>query len=378
MSTVPALKTQAQDHRNYALEQYAHAIKCTQKLLSESLDGSEDKLIKGLVACALFVCYENFTGNSQTAHMHLQNGLQILAKERFRHRRMRIPKDIIQTFKRLDLQALTFGDCAIPCPADNHGLYQQSMEPPCDPPQSLNLFEDPTDVVFMVCRWLFREGSHADSCPLPASNIKAAIAHLEQANFDVERFLKLPNSSANERPAALLKMYDTIMVIVLTTQIHRRETLHDNHLLKYQQVVALGEALLRDSQASPSTHVFSFDIGLIFPLFWVATRCRDSRTRWHALELLRSMKHQEGTWKSANAATVAEFVILVEEEGLPAGVCQEKVPESARVHVVSTAADAEEGKIKLSCLMREDDEGDGEGWYTIEGVVPYFPMLEPA
>jgi hypothetical protein len=88
------------------------------------------------------------------------------------------------------------------------------------------------------------------------------------------------------------------------------------------------------------------------------------------------MHHQEGTWKSINAAAVAEFVIRVEEEGLPSGVSQEQVSEDARVQLVSQAADAEKGEIRLSCLMKSGL--DGGFWYTREGIIPYIPMLEPA
>jgi hypothetical protein len=101
MTTVSALasaSSTATGLRSYALEQYNHAIKCTQTLLVESSDGSQDRLVKVLVACALFVCYENFTGTSRTAQMHLQNGLRIIAKERSEQRHSRIPKDIIQLF----------------------------------------------------------------------------------------------------------------------------------------------------------------------------------------------------------------------------------------------------------------------------------------
>ena len=55
VSTLTRPNCTATDLRSYSLEQYNHAVKCTQTLLRESSDGSEDKLIRGLVACALFV-----------------------------------------------------------------------------------------------------------------------------------------------------------------------------------------------------------------------------------------------------------------------------------------------------------------------------------
>ena len=306
--------------------------------------------------------------------MHLQNGLRIIAKERSKQRHSRIPKDIIQLFKRLDLQAMTFGDSKVPYP-DN--LNKEPMELFAISPTSCRSVEDSMDIVLNLCRWLFREAAISDSCPVPPEDINSAIEVLEQGN--IEHFITAQNTKTkgqSQRPLALFKMYQIIMSIILATQIHRRETLHDNHLHKYKQVLALGEGLLLDGQVSFGTNFFCFDIGLIFPLFWVAIKCRDSRTRWRAVELLRSMHHQEGTWKSINAAAVAEFVIRLEEEGLPPGVSQEQIPEDARVQLASQAADFEKGEIRLSCMMKSSLEGGS--WYTREVVIPYVPMLEPA
>lgn len=66
--------------QTYALQQYSRAVECTRTLLSSSSDDLE-KVIKGLVVCALFVCYETFTGNCHISHIHLRSGIQILAKE---------------------------------------------------------------------------------------------------------------------------------------------------------------------------------------------------------------------------------------------------------------------------------------------------------
>lgn len=377
VSACTSPSSKASDLQSYSLEQYNLAVKCTQRLLVESSNGSEDKLIRGLVACALFVCYENFTGNSQTAQMHLRNGLRIIAKERNRQTRgLRIPKDIIQLFKRLDLQALTFGDSKSPYLDD---AYTEPKELFAISPSNCRSIEDSMDIVLNLCRWLFHEAAVSDTCPVPPEHIKSAIAALEQGNS--EQFPTAQNTrtkAQSQRPIALFKMYQIIMSIILATQIHRQETLHDHHLQKYKQALALGEGLLLQGQVSFCTAFFCFDIGLIFPLFWIATKCRDSATRWRAVELLRSMHHQEGTWKSANAAAVAEFVIGVEEEGLqPGAVSQEQIPEDSRVQLASQAADFQKGEISLSCLMKSSLGAGAGAWYTREVVIPCAPLRGP-
>ncbi|CZR62086.1 uncharacterized protein PAC_11983 [Phialocephala subalpina] len=44
------------ENKTYSLQQYTNAVNHTQKLLAESSSGSEEMVIKGLVACILFVC----------------------------------------------------------------------------------------------------------------------------------------------------------------------------------------------------------------------------------------------------------------------------------------------------------------------------------
>jgi hypothetical protein len=353
-------------------------VKYTQALLVESSDGSEDKLVVGLVACALFVCYENFTGNAHIAHMHLQNGLRIITRERRKPRPSNLPKDVTQVFKRLDVQALTFRDSKVPvAEVYPEELYEEPPQLLATPSTSITFIEDSMEVVLHLCKFLFRMAAHAETCPIPPSDLNSANKVLEQWNLDIETFLAAPNNTKSreelQSPVALLKIYQIIMSAILVTGVHGRETLHNSHLHEYKQVVCLTESLINEGQmSSSSTNFFCFDVGVIFPLFWVATKCRDSQTRWRAVKILSSLNHQEGTWKSTVAAKVAEFVIGVEEEGLPVGVSQDQVPESSRVHLVNTIGDAERGEISLRCLMRSESDGS---WYTRDGCVSYGAEL---
>lgn len=344
----------------------------------ESSDGSEDKIVIGLVACALFVCYENFTGNAHIAHMHLQNGLRIIARERRKPRPSSLPKDVTQVFKRLDVQALTFRDVKVPvAELYPEELYEELPKSFAVASTSITFIEDSMDVVLHLCKFLFRMAAHSETCPIPLSDLNSANKVLEQWNLDVETFLAAPNNTKSreelQSPVALLRIYQIIMSAILLTGVHGQETLHDKHLQKYKQVLCLIESLVIGGQM-PSSRVnfFCFDVGVIFPLFWVATKCRDSPTRWRAVEVLASLNHQEGTWKSTVAAKVAEFVIGIEEEGLPMGVSQDRVPESSRVHLVNTTGDGERGEINLQCLMKSQLDGS---WYTRDGRVSYCAEL---
>jgi hypothetical protein len=62
--------------------------------------------------------------------------------------------------------------------------------------------------------------------------------------------------------------------------------------------------------------IFDLDTGLIVPLYFVAGKCRDSRIRRKAIQLLRASERQEGVSNSLMTAKVAERLVEIEEEGL--------------------------------------------------------------
>ncbi|ORY71201.1 uncharacterized protein BCR38DRAFT_331932 [Pseudomassariella vexata] len=59
---------------------------------------------------------------------------------------------------------------------------------------------------------------------------------------------------------------------------------------------------------------FSADLGIVPPLFVVATKCREPVTRRQAIELLRSSSRREGMWDSELTARIGQWITQIEEE----------------------------------------------------------------
>ena len=59
---------------------------------------------------------------------------------------------------------------------------------------------------------------------------------------------------------------------------------------------------------------FSADLGIVPPLFVVATKCRHPTLRRQAIQLLRSSSRREGMWDSELAARIGMWIAEVEEE----------------------------------------------------------------
>jgi hypothetical protein len=61
---------------------------------------------------------------------------------------------------------------------------------------------------------------------------------------------------------------------------------------------------------------FSADLGIVPPLYVVATKCRDPRIRRQAIQLLRSSARREGMWDSELTARIGMWIAEIEEEDL--------------------------------------------------------------
>lgn len=58
---------------------------------------------------------------------------------------------------------------------------------------------------------------------------------------------------------------------------------------------------------------FTSDMGWLPPLYFTALKCRNTGIRHHAIELLRPTPSREGFWDAKVAASVAAFVIGLEQ-----------------------------------------------------------------
>ena len=109
---------------------------------------------------------------------------------------------------------------------------------------------------------------------------------------------------------------------------------------------------------------FALDLGIVPPLFVVATKCRDRKLRREAIRLLLSSPRREGMWDSILSGRVAQWIMEIEEEGLshyegPWGrAAMETVGEERRVMVKEILFDMQRREARLRCGTRGAREGD--------------------
>jgi hypothetical protein len=111
---------------------------------------------------------------------------------------------------------------------------------------------------------------------------------------------------------------------------------------------------------------FACDLGIIAPLFVVATKCRDRKLRREAIRLLMSSPRREGMWDSILTGRAAQWIMEIEEEGLspwdgPFGrAAKETVKEDQRVMVKEILFDLQRREATLRCGTRGAKEGDDD------------------
>ncbi|KAK3321795.1 hypothetical protein B0H66DRAFT_552685 [Apodospora peruviana] len=173
----------------------------------------------------------------------------------------------------------------------------------------LSMLLEQQDLVAHFQRWWDRANTSLD-----LTNIKTVI----------------PKNPEHRMRVALLRLHYHASWTMLQCCLHAEETAYDRYLESFRDIVRCARAAVledggsyhplstKPAAAPPGSGSFSTDMGVVFPLYWTALRCRDGRLRREALALLRIYGAREGVWVPEIQTRVAARVIEL-EEGLDAG-----------------------------------------------------------
>jgi len=120
--------------------------------------------------------------------------------------------------------------------------------------------------------------------------------------------------------ATLLLMQAKMSCLALAGAFSTLEIYYDNFLFEFQEILRLAISVHKDLLLIRSGSLrYNFDGGIIPPLFFVATKCRDRTVRRQAILLLASPPWREGVFDSACVYKMAVWIMNVEEEGILEG-----------------------------------------------------------
>ena len=299
-------------------------------------DGSSLSTGVVLTSCLLFASFQNSQNHCETAFRHFESGLKILYQynaSRSSSNATASEDELIRNhlepiFASHRTTVTTNPACDITNPKHCYEHAWSRLRVFVFPekfnnfPQARNLLFTLIDLAFTTMETAFSQ----DGIQLPNSVLAHCQKLLHQWRTSFELFVSSINSPTAledlciSKRNMLLHIHHRVCCILLTTMPFDNEMPFDAHLQDFSDIVAISRQYVRQkglvelSMAESRMPCFSFNAGLMMPLFLVACRCRIPHVRREAVCILLEIQHQkEGFWESHMLAACAKRVIEVEE-----------------------------------------------------------------
>ena len=313
----------------FALTSYNKAISS----LARRLSSDTQSVHVPLVACVLFICLEFLRRDIDSAMTHMHSGFAILRSRtaRLSQNKTRKTTDekgvediILAMFARLRILSGLFGR-----PAPPMQVYEGPIEEVSDLPLHISTFSEarstlharsaPCLIFIRICGEARYDVSLAHEYYVKQATMKATLTQWK-ATFEDWFSKRQSNSKEDHLAANLLRLHHSVTDTWLATCLRPNETSFDEYTDAFKEMVNLAASLVNAPQAipeEPNSH-FSFEMGTVPPLYFIAVKCRHPAVRRRAIGLLLAAPRREGLWDSYRAGRVAERVMLREELGFEA------------------------------------------------------------
>lgn len=357
------------EHHEFALKQYNKAI----INLRQTLSKGKPQIRTALVACLLFVCFENFHGDYEAAAKHMQCGLSLVDQWQAQSSPYQIEElyndEVFQMFARYNAQSFQHVGSASSLNPNPRLLYLENMGR-----RDVSVPVIFTDVREARCCWdLCMErctSYYKMSSPYKYDNDQPhwildeadACATLLQQFEDA--FWPILNQSGDESVidsgAVILYLCNKISAMYLQVSVVRGESHWDGFTQHFEEIISRSAKVVeRTRTLDPSkTGIFTFDLGIIPPLHLAALKCREPRLRRQAIALLLSTPRREGCWDGVLLGKVDSWIMQIEEEGMDEFGF---IPDSSRWRLGEIKSCPQDRWIWVKCLQ---DSYDLSGQWT--------------
>jgi hypothetical protein len=303
-----------------------------------------------LISCLLFIACESFQGSTKDGLIHVNSGLQIIREwnntryqNRCHHTDINdlIMDHIEPIFAQLRDQRTIYGVPQRTGWWPPEDVQQQSWQL-----SGTDKFKDlfaARDSLFLTLQQFFRPQAEHLGSPSPGHlenlHVAARLRSWHRSFEPLRKTLK-DSHSLEARTADGLSVHGQILSIHLESSKSPTEVRWDNYLERFRTILDQCSSIIKRQPKGPSNEwtdydqrmcLFEHDFGLIAPLFTIASCCRDPELRRQAVQLMRYLHRQEGSWDSCSAAKLAEGIIKIEERHMPSVNSQKDVSESNRI-----------------------------------------------
>lgn len=338
-------------HQRYAEQHYQRALSAAQGLMYSSTPEDIDRV---LIACVIFICFENVRGNYRASQIHASSGRAIMAQHGERLRRLSRRNDINeiqQLFARLDISAMAF---EVEQARYHYDMNSFLATNPNLIPDAFETVQEARAPLIDHIRWVTVFGMTVfeavlqNTSALPTLELERLKVHDHLTRWS-SRFeqVVLQDTSASPTLVRTLRIWHQLIAIQVGAHFYGSELRYDAFVPAYERLVANAEEVIELLAQKPGKNSFSFELGLTIPLFATVQRCRDPHIRRRALKALRAGPKQEGSWGYPGAVLTAEQWMLFEELGLGVVEKAADIPEWRRVMSVDADVNDELGTAEL-------------------------------
>jgi len=357
-----------------------------------------------LICCLLFSACENFQGDSMAGLLHIQGGVKLL-REWSTSASLRPSQTIIPQARPSDLiqreiaPILEHIESQISTARNTSSSQRQASSlitsstdvtpAPGTPPkpsiaEKYETFCTARDQLNDAIQWISRALNWDDSSVFidPAASTQEATDLLSQWLMAFSKYTPRPGGKHEKeflrreflrRECLIMRAHHRAVSIMVESLSVNSEMVYDQHLDSFKTLLEECSAAAIPPVASAVSFHFGFSLGLIPPLFLIATRCRDPAIRKEALAVLRSTHRSEGCWDSCSAALIAEYVVEIQERGLTVIQSAGDITAFSRLRLVGADVDYADQQLVLR-VARFPFDGLGSAveierisWRTVVG-----------
>ena len=347
-----------ESHSAFALESYNKAINS----LVQVVKNNPESIRIPVMAAIIFVCLEFLRGHVDSALTHIESGVRML--KAWRDKAFKdmivlpaesafIEDELVPMFGWLNLLSSLFGRPSLDLYSFSSASGRDNSHfSPHEPAKTIEQAKTMLlDLVNATVKFIQTVGEAKYTNEITMEMLAEQIRLQTFMNDWKNNFEYLQENDPSVRNdqikvgCHLLQAIYTTMDIWLSAALYPNETAWDMFKEQFEDIVRLSGILVASSVRFPDelSKRFSFEMGIIPPLHFVAWKCRWPYIRRKALALLWASPRRECLFESHRSFVCFQRVMEVEEEGLglPAGVLpgpDQLPPEEARIHQVDIAA----------------------------------------
>lgn len=154
----------------------------------------------------------------------------------------------------------------------------------------------------------------------------------------------------------VLKAQHLTATITLSTLFYRDELAYDAFIAQFKEIISHCQSVIEISMRDRTNRArlgFSFDLGIIWPLYIVACKCRHPVVRRKAIALLPK-SNLEGLWDGRAMAAIGQWAMDLEEDD-GAKNDDQFIPEERRLRLIALLTNRNNKTAQpISCTRSSD------------------------